>query len=322
VRGTDFIVGVKPGGATSLDVVSGIVAMAPIDPSINNVDQRALENVVSSPTAVMVEKGFSSEVGAGATKAAEPTPIPASKLENLNSNENALTQSTPSATNEGSESKGQAKEDKSKSETAKADNKTPNDTDKSKDKKPDEQSSGNSTAAKKEDAPKQDAPKTASSGSDNKPGPAPAPAAPVAAVLPPGLSASMANAAPVGGGGGGGSDDGGRSPASMGPAPMGGQAPPPPPQGGNFQAPPPVQVNMSDVQAPQCKDLCQCYGIGCNVAAAGGGGPGGGGGGAVGNLDGNALGTISNQIQSNISDAVGSGQLPSTATVKFNITTQ
>ena len=90
VRGTDFIAGYdKATGASSLDVISGSVAMATIDENAQ-LDQSALEKAVSGDNAVMVEKGFQCDVNAGAAKPSEPIKIPEGELNKLNSDENSV----------------------------------------------------------------------------------------------------------------------------------------------------------------------------------------------------------------------------------------
>jgi len=239
VRGTDFIVGFNPSsGATSLDVVSGAVAMAKIDAGMA-VSQAALERAVSSPTAVMVEKGFKSDVSPQAPKPAPPAKIPDADLNKFKSDSSNV--SNHGASEGKSDNKEVAKDDK-KSE-AKAETKDHKKLE-AKSEPKHEAKKDVAAGTKADQAPKasehpKEAPKTA----DRAPGNAPPPPPPGGLALPPGLKGDvMAGPAQPG-------HEVGRAPGSL-PPPPNPVAPPPPP-------PPPTV----------CADPCSCYGI-CQVNTA------------------------------------------------------
>ena len=84
VRGTDFQVNFnRENMVTSLVTFEGAVAMAKFDDSINQINQRALERIVSSKDAVIVTKGQYSGVDNAAPRVTPPTKINPTQLETL-----------------------------------------------------------------------------------------------------------------------------------------------------------------------------------------------------------------------------------------------
>lgn len=84
VRGTDFQVNYNPANmVTSLVTFEGAVAMARLDERMDNINQHALENIVSSRDAVIVTKGHYSGVDHASPRATVPTKINPAQLESL-----------------------------------------------------------------------------------------------------------------------------------------------------------------------------------------------------------------------------------------------
>lgn len=89
VRGTDYIVSFSPvTERTSLNVISGLVAMAPLTDF--NLSNNQVDTVLNSNKAVYVSEGFSSQVTKEANNPTPPLEIPKSQLEDLKNNENSI----------------------------------------------------------------------------------------------------------------------------------------------------------------------------------------------------------------------------------------
>lgn len=299
VRGTDYVVGFQPSsGETNLDVISGSVAMASLTEGAA-FDQKSLEAAVSSPAAVMVVKGMTSAIPAGAKRPLPPAPIPPAKLENLKANENAVSNvALPGAGKDeaGGEQKQAAKEDKKETKQEKSVAKS-------------ETKSEAKTETKTETKTESKADAKSTTKSETKTAAAPAAAPAKSATLAPGLSANVASNKSVGAT----SESEARAPASVAPTPT--SAPPPSMEMSNTgpvtaavmpdgSAPPPSDDGVPVGAIPACTDMCACYNVGCNIA------------------DASNPATLTTDL---ISDGAAGGTTTvtnPTSTVRFNITTQ